>query len=147
MNFKIFGQKINLIQTVIVFLGLILVVHLLGGCCDIEGLRNMGADISYKMGDGVSTSWENKPQQKGSSLAHRSQDHDSYTSKLVTPDKSLNFFTDTEFSPDCCGSTYSANGGLRESGATSGGCACLSTEQINYINQRGGNRTIGGGDF
>lgn len=145
---KVFGQKVNVVHAIIVVLGVLLVTHLIGGCCKCgaEGMQMMGADVNYKMGEGVSTSWETREQPQGSSLAYRSQDHDSYTSKMVSPEQSLNFFADTDFSPDCCGSNYSANGGLKDSGASAGGCACLNKQQINYLNQRGGNRTMGG-DF
>ena len=41
------------------------------------------------------------------------------------------FLASTKFTPECCPSTYSS----------STGCACLNPQQINYLNQRGGNRT------
>ena len=50
----------------------------------------------------------------------------------------LNFFADNQFKPECCvSSTYSSGTG----------CACLSSEQVNYLNQRGGNRTIAPTEF
>ena len=44
----------------------------------------------------------------------------------------LFFFADNEFKPECCGSEFS----------NSQGCACITTEQKNFINQRGGNRSV-----
>lgn len=44
----------------------------------------------------------------------------------------MDFFKDNAFRPDCCPSTYSL----------STGCACLSSDQIEYLNERGGNRTL-----
>ena len=41
-------------------------------------------------------------------------------------------FANTEFKPECCPSTYTS----------STGCACITQEQVDYINQRGGNRTM-----
>ena len=44
-------------------------------------------------------------------------------------------FYKNKFSQDCCtdsGSNYS----------TGHGCVCLSKEQSNYLNERGGNRTL-----
>lgn len=38
-------------------------------------------------------------------------------------------FKDTAFKPECCPNTYS----------NSMGCACMSTTQYNYLNNRGGN--------
>lgn len=107
----------------------------------------MGSSMDYKMGDGVSGSWDTRQQSAGSSIPWRKQPHETYGSKLITPDQGMSFFADTEFKPECCGSTYSANGGLLTTkGHTSGGCACMSAQQIDYINTRGGNRTTGG-DF
>lgn len=144
MNFSVFGQKINVVHIVIVVLAVLLLSHLVGGCCRCslaEGMQVMGAELGYKMGEGVKSSWENREQAKGSSLEWRAQDHDSYGSKFVAPEQNLDFFADTEFAPECCGSNYSSKGGLTDSGATIGGCACMNKEQIEYINARGGNRT------
>ena len=38
-------------------------------------------------------------------------------------------FKDTAFKPECCPNTYS----------NSMGCACMTTQQYNYLNNRGGN--------
>ena len=46
-------------------------------------------------------------------------------------------FADNKFKPECCPSTYTS----------STGCACISQEQVNYINQRGGNRTMAPAEF
>ena len=107
----------------------------------------MGADVSYRMGNGVTGSWENKSQEKGSSLAFRQHNHDSYQSKFVSPEQSLNFFADTDFAPECCGSNYSGNGGITARGSTSAGCSCMNKQQIDYINKRGGNRSCGDSEF
>jgi hypothetical protein len=49
------------------------------------------------------------------------------------PDPSLFMFSDNKISPECCKSaTYSS----------STGCVCTTPEQRNFINQRGGNRTV-----
>ena len=146
MKINVFGMKFELTRVLIVVLATLLVSHLIGGCCGCcsEGMEIMGADVGYKMGDGVNGSWENKQQKAGSSLAYRQQNHDSYSSKFVGPEQSLSFFSDTDFAPECCGSNYSGTGGLTHSGATNGGCACMNTEQINYINSRAGNRSMGG---
>lgn len=43
------------------------------------------------------------------------------------------FFANNKSSPECCkAATYS----------TSTGCVCTTKEQLNFLNQRGGNRTI-----
>jgi len=43
----------------------------------------------------------------------------------------LFMFKDNQVKPECCGSSFSSNGG----------CLCTTPEQRNYINMRGGNRT------
>ena len=51
---------------------------------------------------------------------------------IPLPEDELLFFESTKFSPDCCPTTYS-NGD---------GCVCASPEQMQYLNERGGNRTL-----
>jgi len=48
------------------------------------------------------------------------------------PDEEMFYFKDNQFKPECCPATYS----------TSTGCACMSVDQKNYLNERGGNRTF-----
>jgi len=146
MQLEILGFKCR-VEVVIVCLivGVILGCHVFCSCVKVsikEGLQVMGAALNYTMGDGVANSWDTREGKKGSSVDWRSQDHNSYASKMVPPNDSMFFFADTQFEPKCCGSTYSANGGLTSQGVTSGGCACLNTKQMNYLNTRGGNRTL-----
>jgi len=42
------------------------------------------------------------------------------------------YFSENQFKPECCPATYS----------TSTGCGCMSEDQKNYLNERGGNRTF-----
>ena len=49
---------------------------------------------------------------------------------------SLFMFKNNQCKPECCGSSFSCDGG----------CVCTSPQQRNFINERGGNRTISG-DF
>jgi hypothetical protein len=44
---------------------------------------------------------------------------------------SMFYFKDNKFLPECCPATYSS----------STGCACMSDAQLQYLNERGGNRT------
>ena len=145
MQLEILGMKMRLEVVVLsMVVGALLGCHLLCSCSKVsatEGMQVLGAALDYSMGKGVSNSYENKEQAKGPSVAWRAQNHDSYNSKLVTPNESMSFFADTEFAPECCGSTYSSNGGLTMQGVTGSGCACLSKSQMEYINERGGNRT------
>ena len=136
MQIEIFGMKMR-VEVIILSMvaGVILGCHVLCSCSKInvkEGMQLLGAPLDYKMGKGVIHSWDTRPTQKGSSVSFRAQDHDSYGSKMVPPSVALDFFADTEFKPECCGSTFS--------GST--GCACLTKEQMQYLNRRGGNRTF-----
>jgi len=93
------------------------------------------ADLTYSMGDGVKTSWEKpvKIMQKYSGVPN-------FDNKMETQDtgrppsgtKDIWFLADTKFSPDCCPSVYS----------NSLGCICASKEVYDYLNERGGNRTL-----
>jgi hypothetical protein len=147
MEIKVLGVKVRVeIVVACVLLGMLIHALLFCSCVRVnvrEGMQMLGAALNHKMGEGVQGSWDTRQQAEGSSLKFRAQDHDSYSSKFVGPEQALNYFSDTEFKPECCGSTYSANGGLlREQGYSSGGCACMSKKQVEYINSRGGNRTL-----
>ena len=52
--------------------------------------------------------------------------------KTLGPPDKLFFYADTEFKPECCESS---------SVGSSSGCACVTSEQIAFINSRGGNRS------
>ena len=51
------------------------------------------------------------------------------------PEGELVIFAQNKFKPECCPSPYSS----------STGCACITPEQYNYLNTRGGNRTSDSG--
>ena len=53
------------------------------------------------------------------------------------PEGQLFMFADNEFKPECCPSTYSS----------SNGCACMTEEQVKYLNERGGNRSMAPAEF
>ena len=92
---------------------------------------------TYKGGDNnsdVASSWINKADAYSKNLGYQqtAQKANMYTGTQVPlPDGQLFFFQNNQFKPECCPSPYSA----------STGCACMSSEQIAYLNSRGGNRT------
>jgi len=115
------------------------------------GLVGVGSALDYKMGDGVKTSWENKvfPVEAPIQVAKvpnviTDVNNDTIDTNVFAdletneggevplPEGELVFFDKTKFSPECCPSSYS-NGE---------GCVCASPEQMQYLNQRGGNRTL-----
>ena len=48
---------------------------------------------------------------------------------IPLPKDELDMFATTEFKPECCPNAFSS----------STGCACMTVEQLNYLNLRGGN--------
>ena len=104
-----------------------------------EGFTNLNnndlhINNSYTMG------WVQKAKQYASGMGYTNK-LNSYKDNVGTPvplpEGELFFFADNKFKPECCPSTYS----------DSMGCACLSQDQVTYINQRGGNRTLGPTEF
>lgn len=51
--------------------------------------------------------------------------------EVPLPEGAMFFFKNNQFKPDCCPATYT----------TSAGCACISKDQLDYLNNRGGNRS------
>ena len=96
--------------------------------------NELNIDDSYTMG------WVQTAKQYASGMGNKNRLNtykDNVGTPVPLPEGELFFFADNKFKPECCPSTYS--------GST--GCACLSQDQVNYINQRGGNRTLGPTEF
>jgi len=109
-----------------------------------QGMSNMdnGASLSWNMGQGMSgQSWTSKADDYAASMGYTDsiKAYGKYQgTPIPLPEGQMDFFANNQFKPECCvSSTYSSGSG----------CACLSTAQVNYINQRGGNRTIAPSDF
>lgn len=140
MEIQMFGQKLRLeIILLIMLLGYILGGHLLCGCSKVsfkEGLAMIGgAPISYNMGEGVSTSWESKPElkEKGPSDWYKSLEGNIAPNPQEWVESGrLEFFAHNKFDAKCCPSSYSGDMG----------CPCISPEQMKYLNSRGGNRSF-----
>jgi len=141
---EILGMKLRLEHLVLysVALGALYMVTLYA-CKKVsvkEGFEMMSAAVSYDMvnNNGVWNSQEEvthpwSPSKKD--VANKESE-----SKLVKPHEMMSFFNETTFSPECCPSAYSANGGLNTDGRVSGkGCACLNKEQSKYLAEHGGN--------
>ena len=161
MEVKIFGMKIRVECVVLCLLiGICIGGHVLCSCSKIENIKkglterrncgcsgkckcgarenfqNLGAAVDYKMGTGVNGSWETRKQKVGPDIPWRSQQMDTYKGTPVPlPEGQMFLFADNQFKPECCGSSVSS----------STGCACITRAQMDYVNQRGGNRTACGG--
>ena len=140
MELSILGFKINLLNAVIfLFLGFLIATHTAAGCSKIsvkEAMTNLSnaATLNHQNNGDVKGSWENKSYAYAGNMGYESvlDKHESYEGTPVPLENTLFYFQDNDFKPECCPSTYT----------TSTGCACTSVEQMKYLNERGGNRTM-----
>ena len=128
---KVLGVKLNLCNVLIGLLLLALLYVLTTvSCVEKFTTGNLtGADVNYRMGKGLKVSWENKNNENNkleNSL------NTNVGGKVPLPEGQLYMFYKNKFDDNCCPSTYTS----------STGCACISKEQSDYLNQRGGNRTL-----
>uniref|UniRef100_A0A6C0HG08 Uncharacterized protein n=1 Tax=viral metagenome TaxID=1070528 RepID=A0A6C0HG08_9ZZZZ len=140
MEINILGQKMRveiIILCMIIggFIGVNMFCSCAGGVKEgfyaAEDL--MGAALNYSMGNGVKSSWENAPAKKAAKHGNVYDTLDTNVGgEVPLPDGELYMFYNNKNSPDCCPSTYSGDNG----------CVCVSREQMVYLNQRGGNRTL-----
>ena len=154
MEIKIFGYEVR-IEVVIacVIIGMVMGLVMFCDCFQynlIEGMatkkngkkegftnlnnNDLHIDNSYTMG------WVKTAKRYADGMGYENK-LNSYKDNVGTPvplpEGQLFFFADNKFKPECCPSTYS----------DSMGCACLSQAQVTYINERGGNRTLGPTEF
>jgi hypothetical protein len=122
MYIVIFGEKIRLTYVLIACVFLAIVgSHMFFSCTNFN--------FSNKLTEGFQQEFSDK---------HIPQNSKSFDSKpmpdpqVKVPSDELHFFANNKFSAECCPSSYSS----------STGCACMTPEQLNYLNTRGGNRTI-----
>ncbi len=144
MEMKLFGIECRLeIIIICLIIGAILGGHLLCSCSKIglqEGMAILGAPLDWQMGAGQSTNWQNKANQYASEMGYsdtRSKYNKYSGTPVPLPEGQLFMFADNKFKPECCPSTYTS----------STGCACITQEQVDYINQRGGNRTMAPAEY
>jgi len=95
-----------------------------------ESMENMGAQVDYNMSTGVTGSWGNE--RKVNTISQQLDTHQG--PKVPLPPGQLSFFAQTTFTPECCVPPFSG-------ASNANGCACVTEEQVNYINARGGNNT------
>ena len=137
---KVLGFSFRLdVALVFLVIGWILGAHLLCSCVNVkvtktEGMSNLGdKEVSP-------SSWISRAAEYAGGMGYKSvlAKHETYKGGPVPlPEGQLDFLYDNQFRPECCPSTYS----------TGTGCACMSSEQIQYLNQRGGNRTMAPSEF
>ena len=140
MEISVLGFKINLLNAVIfIVLGFLIAGHTTAGCSKYsikEAMTNLAnaASLDHNNNEDLKGSWVNKSLAYAGNMGYKSvlDKHENYKGTPVPLENTLLYFKDNEFKAECCPSTYS----------TSTGCACTSVEQMTYLNERGGNRTL-----
>mgnify|MGYP001217091091 FL=1 len=127
------GLKCNPLLLLLCFvLGSLLGTFVLCSCSKISFVETftnyLGTDINYSIGDGVRSSYINKNLEEANVQNNQSV---STVSPSDILNKSMNIFSETKFSQDCCPSSYT----------TSAGCACNTDSVQDFINKRGNNRS------
>ena len=104
-----------------------------------EGFRKISdiadaASLNYHMNADQPGSWSQKAMGYAADMGYNTvlASHANYKGTEVPLQGTMNFFKNNSFKPECCPSTYTS----------STGCACTSVAQLNYLNQRGGNRIL-----
>lgn len=136
MEMKLMGIKFRpMIVFLCVLVGMLIGVFVLCSCAKVtakqvkEGFESLGAPNSYNMSVGVPGSYGTR---KLNNIARPLDTNRG--PKLPLPPGELFFFADNEFKPECCVPPFS-------SVSSADGCACVTKEQVDYINTRGGNRS------
>lgn len=149
MQISIFGYKLDLeILILIGILYLILVGHTVCGCCNMPRVKKavegfVGASTNNGMSMELTdynvpvdaSKWGQpslvvKPGEKPDAAVQAILDRPEQPIPL--PEGQMLMFATTPFKPECCGS-----GGSTFSNSM--GCACMTTKQVGYLNNRGGN--------
>ena len=140
MEISVLGFKFNLLNAVIfLVLGFLLAGHMTCSCSKVslkEAMTNLSnaATLDHNNNEDLKGSWMSKSLAYAGDMGYKSvlEKHADYKGTPVPLENTLFFFEDNKFKAECCPSTYSS----------SSGCACTSEEQMKYLNERGGNRTL-----
>ena len=102
-----------------------------------EGMAIMGSDINEVQNGDVAGMWVTKANTYASEFGYGIMNNtgSAYTADEPLKNGEMVMFAKNKFKPECCPAPYSS----------STGCACMTPEQINYLNTRGGNRTSDSG--
>lgn len=159
MELKILGYHVR-IELIVLFvaIGIVLGAHLFCSCTSFSiggmpsdvgsvikeaftqqtlGSDDYGAPIDYTMRSGLAGGggWENAARNYAKNLGNQNNVKSGQYYKggpIPLPPGELLIFANNEVKPECCPSYYSS----------STGCVCTSQKQWDYLNQRGGNRTL-----
>ena len=102
-----------------------------------EGLALMGSDVNEVQNGDVAGMWVTKANTYASEFGYGliNNTGSAYTADEPLKNGEMVIFAKNKFKPECCPAPYSS----------STGCVCMTPEQINYLNTRGGNRTSDSG--
>jgi len=101
-----------------------------------EGMSTMGANVNEIQNADLASMWVSKANSYASKFGYSEGGNSGNTHSAADPSSgSMLIFSQNKFKPECCPSPYS----------TSTGCVCMTSEQIKYLNTRGGNRTTDSG--
>ena len=102
-----------------------------------EGMATMGSDINEVQNGDVSGMWVTKANTYASEFGYGAINNtgSSYSADEPLKNGEMVMFAKNKSKPECCPAPYS----------TSTGCICMTSEQINSLNTRGGNRTSDSG--
>ena len=102
-----------------------------------EGMALMGSDVNEVQNGDVAGMWVTKANTYASEFGYGiiNNTGSAYTADEPLKNGELVLFAKNKFKPECCPAPYSS----------STGCVCMTPEQINYLNTRGGNRTSDSG--
>jgi hypothetical protein len=102
-----------------------------------EGMTTMGSNINEVQNGDVAGMWVTKANSYASDFGYGVMNNtgSSYTAEEPLKNGSMVMFAKNKSKPECCPAPYS----------TSTGCICMTSEQIHYLNTRGGNRTSDSG--
>jgi len=140
MSLDIFGYKLSIEFFILLgIIYLILACHTFCGCCNVEGFtgantnNGQSSPFSLTKNSHINTSsWGN-----GSLIVNPGKPLPKSVKQILSrpsqpvplPKGEMLMFANTPFKAECCPNAYS----------TSTGCACMTTNQYNYLVTRGGN--------
>ena len=112
-------------------------IQVKGGSSGKEGLALMGSDVNEVQNGDVAGMWVTKANTYASEFGYGIMNNtgSAYTADEPLKNGEMVMFSKNKFKPECCPAPYSS----------STGCVCMTPEQINYLNTRGGNRTSDSG--
>jgi hypothetical protein len=138
MEMKVLGIRFRVeIVVACLILGMIMGCHVFCSCVHTETAKKVVKEsmvnltsLDYNMSKDVPGSWGK--QRKVNTISQQLDTHQG--PKVPLPPGQLSFFAQTTFTPECCVPPFSG-------ASNADGCACVTEEQVNYINARGGNNT------